>query len=81
MLSRLRMGIDEAIAEYENLADEIFGHPRWFSYRGPLPAFRNKYSGKKMHDVVQAVVTRRLSDQQLDVGGDSFESPARLCKT
>jgi hypothetical protein len=75
------MGVDEAIDEYENLAGEIFGHPRVFSYRGPLPAFRCKYSGKKMHNVVENVVARRLPPKQLDVGGDSFNSPGRLCKT
>ena len=81
MLGRLRMGVDEALAEYETLADEIFGHARWFSYRGPFFWMRGKYSGPRMNRVINNVVLRRLSLRQLDVGGDSFSSPDRLCKT
>jgi hypothetical protein len=81
MLGRLRMGVDECLAEYENLAGEVFGRPRFFSYRGPLPALRNKYDGATMQRVVENVVTRRLTAAQVDIGGDNFSSPARLCKT
>jgi hypothetical protein len=81
MLGRLRMGVDEALAEYETLGEEIFGHSRWFSYRGPVPWMRGKYSGDRMSRVINNVVLRRLSERQLDVGGDSFSSTPRLCKT
>jgi hypothetical protein len=81
MLSRLRMGVDEALAEYETLSDEIFGHPRLFSWRGPIPWNAAKFSGKRMSHTINNVVLRRLTKRQLDVGGDSFSSTPRLCKT
>jgi hypothetical protein len=81
MLGRLRMGVDQALTEYETLGDQIFGHPRLFHYRTLLFWPRGKYSGDRMSQIINDVVLRRLSEGQLDVGGDSFSSTARLCKT
>jgi hypothetical protein len=79
MLSRLRMSVDEAIEEYERLAGFIFGHPRIFSIRGPIPFPRDKYSSKRVVEVVQHVVLSRLCGTSM--GQDLFASHERMCKT
>jgi hypothetical protein len=81
MLSRLRMSVDEAIEEYEHLAGFIFGHPRIFSIRGPIPFPRDKYSSKRVVDVVQQVVLSRLCGKDPSMGQDLFASHERMCKT
>jgi len=63
------------------LGGEIFGDPRVFSYRSPAFWLRSKYSGEKFQRIIERVVVKRLSPTQQDVGGDSFISPDRLCKT
>ncbi|RAL64837.1 hypothetical protein DID88_001433 [Monilinia fructigena] len=59
MLSRLRMNIDDCIQEYENLGKEVFGYPRHFSIRGPIPFNREKYDHRKLEKVIKDVVERR----------------------
>ena len=81
MLSRLRMSVDEAIEEYEHLAGYIFGHPRLFSIRGPIPFPRDKYSSKRVVDVIQDVVLSRLCGRDASIGQDLFASHGRMCKT
>ncbi|KAF2266787.1 FabD/lysophospholipase-like protein [Lojkania enalia] len=81
MLGRLRMGIGQCLEEYENFGGEIFGHPRWFSIRGPLPSFKEKYNGKRLRNVVETVVENRSSSEQKAVGAGYFGSAKELCKT
>lgn len=85
MLSRLRMSVDDAMEEYENLAGYVFGHPRLFSIRPslrrPIPLLRDKYSGKRVVTVVNGVVKDRLSKKAADLGYDLFSSHERMCKT
>jgi len=59
MLSRLRMTIDDCIDEYANMGERIFGNPRTFSLRGPIPWTREKYDEKKLEAVIKDVVKRR----------------------
>lgn len=82
MLGRLRMGVDECLEEYRNLGGDIFGHPRWFSMRGPLlfPG-REKYDGRRLQAAVEKVVERRSSPAQKAVGAGNFGSAKELCKT
>jgi hypothetical protein len=75
------MGIDQCLEEYENFGGQIFGHPRWFSMRGPLPAFREKYDGERLRHAVEAVVENRSSPQQKSVGAGYFGAAKDLCKT
>ncbi|KAF1849072.1 FabD/lysophospholipase-like protein [Cucurbitaria berberidis CBS 394.84] len=81
MLGRLRMGIDQCLEEYESFGGEIFGHPRWFSIRGPLPSFKEKYNGKRLQRAVENVVENRSSPEQKAVGAGYFGSARELCKT
>lgn len=81
MLGRLRMGVDECLEEYETLGGDIFGHARWFSMRGPIPSFKEKYNGRRLQDAVEKVVERRSSPAQKKVGAGSFGAAKDLCKT
>lgn len=81
MLGRLRMGIDQCLEEYETFGGEIFGHPRWFSMRGPLPSLKEKYDGRRLRKAVEDVVEHRSSPEQKAVGAGYFGSAKELCKT
>lgn len=81
MLSRLRMSIDDALEEYEHFADHIFGHPRKFSVRGPVPFPRDKYNSKRLVEVINSVVSRQLCGRKSLLGRNHFASHDRMCKT
>jgi hypothetical protein len=81
MLSRLRMNVDDTIEEYERLAGFIFGHPRIFSIRGPIPFPPDGYSSKQVVEVIQHVVLSRLCGKDPSMGQDLFASHQRMCKT
>ncbi|KAL8929860.1 MAG: hypothetical protein Q9208_001004 [Pyrenodesmia sp. 3 TL-2023] len=76
MLSRLRMTVDDCIAEYENFGQRVFGNPR------PL-AFGAVLWHKFDHRVLQAViesVTERHSGRNEEFDSD-FPSDEELCRT
>jgi hypothetical protein len=66
MLSRFRMTVDDCIAEYERLGDEIFGNPR------PLHSLTvvfkvAKYNSRKFEDSIRTVTNSRCEDSELIV--------------
>ena len=75
------MSIDDSIAEYHNLAGEIFDHPRWASVRGPIPWPRDKYDGKTIQYAVDNVVKRRMSYAERSIGAGNFNSAPGSCRT
>jgi hypothetical protein len=81
MLGRLRMSVKHCMEEYEILSGNIFGHPRWASVRGPLPALRDKYNGERIQKAVEDVINRRMSEEERMAGAGSFNSPRGLCRT
>jgi hypothetical protein len=81
MLGRLRMCVDSCIQEYENLAGEIFGHPRIASILGPIPWPREKYDGTIIQSSVQKVINRHTSPKQRELGGTNFNTPPGACRT
>jgi hypothetical protein len=81
MLGRLRMSVKHCMEEYEILSGDIFGHPRWASVRGPLPALRDKYDGERIQKAVEDVINRRMSEEERTAGAGSFNSPRGLCRT
>ncbi|QSZ37305.1 hypothetical protein DSL72_009399 [Monilinia vaccinii-corymbosi] len=79
MLSRLRMGIDDCIQEYENLGAKAFEQPRKFSMRGPITWNQEKYH-HKLEKVIKDVVKKR--DWKEDQSSDSvFSSNEDHCRT
>lgn len=81
LLSRLRMSIDEALEQYEVLGGYIFGRPRIFSIRGPIPFPRDKYSDKRFVKVVRKVVENCQSRKKTHGDDHYFNSHERMCKT
>jgi patatin-like phospholipase/acyl hydrolase len=84
MLGRLRMSADDAIEEYEHLANQVLRKPRLFSMRGPFPWFRPKYSAARLEEAIKGVIKRR---QQPDPDGrniledSTFLSSDDRCRT
>jgi hypothetical protein len=81
MLGRLRMSVDDCMLEYEKLSDDIFGHPRWASVKGPIPWLRDKYNGETIQKAVEDVISRRMAPEERKAGAGSFNSPPGLCRT
>jgi hypothetical protein len=80
MLSRLRMTVDDCLTEYETFGETIFGHPRWWSIRGPLPFPRDKYNAQRIVDAVSDVVGRRNPSSDNDIVV-TLRSAPDLCRT
>jgi hypothetical protein len=81
MLGRLRMNVDECIEDYKTMGGIIFGRPRLFSMRGPLPANRSKYDHEKLKGAVEAVVNQRLVGHGDHLGDHTFPSSQERCRT
>jgi hypothetical protein len=80
MLGRLRMNVDECIEDYKRMGDLIFGRPRLFSMRGPLPANRSKYNHEKLKEAVEAIVNHRLAGHGDHLGDHAFPSSQERCR-
>lgn len=79
MLGRLRMSIDDCIAEYETLGPKVFAHPRWFHVKSLLFWPRDKYDHRSLEKAIREVIDRR---SPLVYGGDkSFASDENRCRT
>ncbi|TLD38810.1 FabD/lysophospholipase-like protein [Venturia nashicola] len=81
MLGRLRMSVEDCMREYEKLSDDIFGHPRLASVKGPVPWLRDKYNGETIQKAVEDVISRRMSPEERKAGAGTFNSPPGLCRT
>ncbi|KAL9013546.1 MAG: hypothetical protein Q9173_001758 [Seirophora scorigena] len=76
MLSRLRMTVDDCIAEYKSFGQKIFGRPRPGAYGGIL---WHKFDCKALEAVIQDV-TARHSENSEEFELD-FPSDQDLCRT
>ena len=81
MLGRLRMNVDDCIADYEKLGYEVFGHCRWFHLRSPLFWPRDKYNHKTLQNVVKRVVNDRVPRVASFPGGRNFAYDENRCRT
>jgi hypothetical protein len=75
------MNVDECIEDYKTMGGLIFGHPRLFSMRGPLPANRYKYNHEKLKAAVEAIVNHRLAGHGDHLGDHTFPSSQERCRT
>lgn len=64
MLGRLRMTVDEALDQYAEFGNEVFGKPRWFHERSLLWYPRAKFSCRKTRDAFKSVVYRSIISQR-----------------
>jgi len=81
MLGRLRMNIDDCIADYEDFGARVFGRKRWVHVRSPLWWPRDRYSHKTLENVVKEVVRRRVPKVPQFPGGQNFSSDENRCRT
>jgi hypothetical protein len=78
------MSVDDAIDEFLQLSDTIFGHPRRLSVRGPIPWPRPKYDSEILEGAVKDILRRRLSippDPNLQGRQNRFSSDSDSCRT
>jgi hypothetical protein len=74
------MSIDDCIDEYAQMGDRIFGKPRLFSMRGPIPWAQEKYDYRKLEAAIKDVISRR--DRKPDQFSDSmYPSIPERCRT
>lgn len=79
MLGRLRMTVDECLEAYENLADQVFGHPRHFHIRKPPWYPRDKYDHRRLEKVIKDIVKERSPS---DHNSTEFRQPNEdMCRT
>lgn len=70
MLSRLRMSVDECIAEYKSLGQKVFGHPRPLC-KGGFPW--HKFDCKALEEVVESVTARYGEESEFGIDFRSDE--------
>jgi len=72
------MSVDECLNSYSDMAEKVFGKPRWASWRfSPLFWPRAKYSGTRLKDVVKQVVEDHLCEGE----GHCFAMNKEMCRT
>ena len=80
MLGRLRMNVDDCIAEYEKLGTKVFGHCRWFHLRSMLFFPREKYDHQALERVIRDVVDQRVPHIGTFPGGKNFQFDENRCR-
>ncbi|VUC32771.1 unnamed protein product [Clonostachys rosea] len=73
MLGRLRMSVDEALEQYEDFGNEVFGKARWWHERSLFWYPRAKYSSRKTREAFQKVVLKSLQQGEHSAVTESFE--------
>ncbi|KAL8942731.1 MAG: hypothetical protein Q9216_001479 [Gyalolechia sp. 2 TL-2023] len=76
MLSRLRMTVDDCIAEYKTLGQKIFGHPRPLAFGAIL---WHKFDHRVLEHVLQDAIQRHSEDSE--EFESEFPSDEDLCRT
>lgn len=80
LLGRLRMNVDDCIAEYEKLGEEVFGHSRWFHLRSPFWWPREQYNHKTLERIIQRVVNEKVPKIGNFPGGKNFQFDENRCR-
>jgi hypothetical protein len=65
MLSRMKMGIDKAMAQYSTVGNGVFAHPRIVHGKGVL---RAKYKTARMKKALHEVLTGGLAEESKRTG-------------
>ena len=79
MLGRLQMTVDECLEAYENLADDVFGHPRRLHIRKPPWIPRNKYNHRRLEEAIKDIVKERSRSRH---SSTEFRQPNEdMCRT
>ena len=81
MLGRFRMTVADCIHEYENLAEEVFGKPRFFTTLRFAFGDRTKYSADRLQRVIERVTAGRDERVNGSQRRPKFSYRRDLCKT
>ena len=74
------MSVEDCLKEYETLGDVVFSHPRWGHIRAPPWIPREKYSHKKLKQVVKHVVDENVPKIGTFPGGKTFRFDENRCR-
>jgi hypothetical protein len=67
MLGRLRMSIDEALGQYVEFGNGVFGKARWWHERSTLWYPRAKYPSRKARGAFQRIIHAKLEQRDPSV--------------
>lgn len=86
MLGRLRMPIDDALAQYDIVGDRVFGKPRMlhrqFGFLNyATPKYRSRDMEKAILEVVRNGGAEELLQWEMPVDEASLESDSAQCRT
>jgi hypothetical protein len=82
MLGRVKIGVDAALAAYEELGSQIFGHPRLMHVRSVLWWPKSKYNHRKFLEILQRAVEKAVPRAQDGQTNDYYPQPnPNDCKT
>lgn len=77
MLGRLRMSVDDALAQYTQFGNEVFGKARWWHERSILWYPRAKYPTRKVRAAFQRIIMERLETMEGNSDAGSEERASR----
>lgn len=82
MLTTLRMSVDDCLAEYETLAEQVFGNPRRVHHAGKLGILvrKNKYATTSLENAIKDVMRRRGEVAHDHDDAMQFRTPKGLCR-
>ncbi|KAI9777994.1 MAG: hypothetical protein M1816_004291 [Peltula sp. TS41687] len=86
MLGRIRMSIDDALAQYDTVGNQVFGNPRMLHRRFSILNYvKPKYRSRDMKKAVLEVVRKGLDDElrqwETHEEDTSLESDPAQCRT
>lgn len=85
MLARLRMPVEDCLAEYENFGGMVFANPRVFHKAGkrafiPLLCTKTKFKTSDLEEAIKDVIRRRGDFPNEHDDAMSFTTPKGLCR-
>ena len=86
MLGRMEQNIEEALAHYQTVGDQVFGRPRFFpSHVRGGSVVQSKYAARQMERALQDVTAQALKEElqqwKTTARDVPFESDAGRCRT
>ncbi|KAK4207027.1 calcium-independent phospholipase A2-gamma [Rhypophila decipiens] len=78
MLGRLRMSVDDALAQYTQFGNEVFGKARWWHERSILWYPRAKYPSRKVRAAFKRIIMEQL--ERMEDGNSEAGSEERASR-
>ncbi|KAF2143993.1 uncharacterized protein K452DRAFT_316774 [Aplosporella prunicola CBS 121167] len=86
MLGRMELNVEDALAHYQTVGDQVFGKPRFFpSHVRGSNVMQSKYAARQMEQALQEVTEQALKEElkqwKTTAHDVPFESDANRCRT